>query len=358
MPGQQEVRWSQLKVGVLVLVALCALVALVFLMSGASGGFWIGHVQLISYFENSAGLASGAPVNLDGVTIGNVIAIRIDPNKPLTPVEVVMKINADRAKDVRTDSRSSLETIGVLGNTVVDIDSRHATGPPVRNGAVLATTETPNLQDVIQASQGTIQRLDTILGQVNSLVATLNSDKGSIGMLINNRQLYDKGMKTLDQLSALVNYVNNGQGSLGKLIKDDTLYNRLNHLVAQADDISTRLNEGRGTAGKLLKDDALYNNLNEATKNLNTMLARIDAGKGSIGELMKNPQFADKLNDTVTQLDSMLTQINQGKGSIGQLMKNRDLYEHLDQTAQQADSLMTAIRKDPKKYLTIHMKVF
>lgn len=358
MPAQQEVRWSQLKVGVLVLVALSALAALVFLMSGSTGGFWSGHVLLRSYFENSAGLKNGAPVNLDGVTIGDVEAIRIDTSKPLTPVEVVMKINGDRAKDVRTDSKSSLETVGVLGDTVVDIDSRTATGPAVKTGDVLPTTETPNLQDVIQASQGTIEQLDTILGKVNSLVDSLNSDKGSIGMLINNRQLYDKAANTLDQLNGLVTEVSNGQGSIGKLVKDDTLYNNLKQATDGLNKIVNQVNSGQGSIGKLMKDDTLYNNMSASTKNLNEILASINSGKGSLGMLTRDPKMAAKLNDTVTRLDGLLTQIDEGQGTVGQLMKNRKLYDEATDTMKQADALMTAIRKDPKKYLTIHMKVF
>ena len=72
MPSQQEVQWSQLKVGVLVIVALVALTALIFLMSGSTGGIFAGKITLRSYFENAAGLKVGAPVNLEGVTIGNV----------------------------------------------------------------------------------------------------------------------------------------------------------------------------------------------------------------------------------------------------------------------------------------------
>ena len=358
MPGQQEVRWSQLKVGVLVIVALSALAALVFLMSGSTGGFWSGHLYLHSYFENSAGLKQGAPVNLDGVTVGNVTAIHVVPAKRLTPVEVIMKISGDRAREIRADSKSSLETVGVLGDTVVDIDSRQATGRPVHNGDELPTTETPNLQDVIQASQGTIEQLDTILTKVNSLADTLNSDKGSIGMLINNRELYDKGMKTLNELSGIVDDINNGQGSIGKLLKDPTMYNRLNHMVGQADEITTRLNEGKGTAGKLLKDDTLYNELKSTTHNLNEITTSLNEGKGTLGVLLKNPKTAEQLNDTLTQMDSVLTQINSGKGTIGELLKNRELYDRMDSTMEETKELMTEIRKNPKKYLTIHMKVF
>ena len=77
MPSQQEVQWSQLKVGVLVIVALAALTALIFLMSGSTGGIFAGKITLRSYFENAAGLKVGAPVNLEGVTIGNVTQINI-----------------------------------------------------------------------------------------------------------------------------------------------------------------------------------------------------------------------------------------------------------------------------------------
>jgi phospholipid/cholesterol/gamma-HCH transport system substrate-binding protein len=357
VPGQQEVRWSQLKVGVLVLVAVCSLIALVFLMSGASGGFWTGHILVVSYFENSAGLKNGAPVNLDGVTVGNVAAIHIDTAKPLTPVEVVMKVNTRRAQYIRSDSKSSLETLGVLGDTVVDIDNRGATGPPVQNGAVLPTTETPNLQDVIQASQGTIEKLDTILDQVNRLANTLNSQNGSIGMLINNRQLYDKASNTLDQLSGLVDAVSSGKGSLGKLVTDDTLYNNLNQATTNLNQIAAQVNSGKGSLGKLMKDESLYNNFNQSAKQLNELLTDINAGKGSLGVLAKNPQFADKLTDTVNRLDSILTQVDNGQGTLGQLVKNRELYDHINDLTKNANELVTGIRTNPARYLKGSIRV-
>jgi phospholipid/cholesterol/gamma-HCH transport system substrate-binding protein len=360
VPGQQEVRWSQLKVGVLVIVALCALIALIFLMSNSTGGFWSGRFTLRSYFENSAGLKVGAPVQLDGVTVGNVSAIRIvtDPARRMTPVEVVMKVNRKYTDGIREDSRSSLETQGVLGDTDVDIDSKRATGPPIENNAELRTTETPNLQDVIQASQGTIERLDTILDQVNQIANSLNSDKGSIGYLINDPTLYKKAVSTLNEFSSIVDEINNGQGSVGKLLKDDTLYNRLNNIVGKAEDITTQLDEGKGTMGKLLKDDTLYNELKETTHNLNQITATINAGKGSLGVLTKDPQFANKLTDTVDKLDSVLTQINNGQGSIGALLKDRALYDHANKVMTDTSDLLVAIRKDPKKYLSIKLHIF
>ncbi len=358
MPSQQEVQWSQLKVGVLVLVALSALTALVFLMSGNTGGFLAGKITVRSFFENSAGLKVGAPVNLEGVTIGTVKSVRIVPERKLTPVEVTMHIGKKYTPALHQDSKTSLETIGVLGDTVVDINSKFATGGPIQDGAELQTTETPNLSDVIKSSQGTIEQLNTILAKVDNLVDALNSGKGSIGKLINDPNLYDRAIATLNEIQGLVDQVGNGKGSIGKLIADDTLYNRANDTVGKLEDVANQIDSGNGTIGKLIKDQAVYDNVRESTANLNQLLKDINAGKGSIGVLAKDPKFADKLNDTVTKLDSILNRVDSGEGTIGALMRNKDLYNHTDEMIQNTNNLITAVRQNPKKYLTIHLKIF
>jgi phospholipid/cholesterol/gamma-HCH transport system substrate-binding protein len=358
VPSQQEVQWSQLKVGVLVLVALASLTALVFLMSGNTGGFLTGKITVRSYFENSAGLKIGAPVNLEGVTIGNVKGIRIVPERKLTPVEVTMRISKKFLPALHSDSKTSLETIGVLGDTVVDINSKFATGGPVQDNAELQTTESPNLSDVIKSSQGTIEQLNTILAKVDNLVDSLNGGKGSIGMLINDPSLYNRAVAALNEIQGLVDQIANGKGSIGKLIADDTLYNRANDTVGKLQDMANQIDSGKGNLGKFLKDDTLYNNLRESTQNLNSLLKDINAGKGSIGVLAKDPKFAQNLNDTVTKLDSILNRIDNGEGTIGALMRNKDLYNHTDEMIQNTNNLVTAVRQNPKKYLTIHLKIF
>jgi phospholipid/cholesterol/gamma-HCH transport system substrate-binding protein len=358
VPSQQEVQWSQLKVGVLVIVAVAALSALVFLMSGSTGGFFTGKITLRSYFENAAGLKVGAPVNLEGVTIGNVKRVRIEPARKLTPVEVTLKIGSTYRQAVRTDSTSSLETIGVLGDTVVDINSKNATGAPVENNAELKTNETPNLSDVIKSSQGTIEQLNTILAKVDHLADSLNTTKGSIGELINSPDLYNKALTTLNELSRLVDTVSNGQGSIGKLVADDTLYNHVNDTVTKLDQMATSLDQGKGTIGKLLKDETLANNLNQSVTSANQLLADINAGKGGLGMIAKDPQFAAKLRDTVDKLDSVLNRVDSGEGTVGQLVRNPSLYNNLDQSLTETRGLVAAIRENPKKYLTFHVKVF
>jgi phospholipid/cholesterol/gamma-HCH transport system substrate-binding protein len=300
----------------------------------------------------------GAPVNLEGVTIGNVSHINIVGGRKLTPVEVIMKVSTRNISDVHEDSKTSLDTVGVLGDTVVDINSKHAIGPQVKNNDELGTTESPNLSDVIKSSQGTIEQVNTILAKVDSLVDSLNTGKGSIGQLINDPGLYNRANETVTQLAKLSTNLSEGKGTIGKLLNDDTLYNHLNDTTARIDHITAEIDNGQGTIGKLLKDKTLYNNLNETVTNANALIAEINQGKGTIGMLAKDPEFQAKFRDSIDKLDAIIDKINSGQGSIGQLVVNPSLYNNADAMLTETRNLVTHIRENPKKYLTFHVKVF
>jgi phospholipid/cholesterol/gamma-HCH transport system substrate-binding protein len=313
---------------------------------------------LRSYFENAAGLKNGAPVTLEGVTIGNVIRVRVVPERNPMPVEVTMRVGEEYVSLLHTDSTASIAQAGVLGDSFIDISSAHASGPAPGKNAELRTTGAPTIQDVIRTSEGSIQDVTALMHKVETLVDTLNSRRGTLGTLINDPDLAHKIVSIASNLDTVTKAISQGKGSLGKLVNDDTLYTRANSAVDRLDKITTALNEGKGTAGKLLKDDSLYNNLNAAVANTNQLVAEINAGKGSMGKLAKDPAFAQKLDDTVTHLDSILTSVDQGKGSLGQLVQNRSLYDHADQTLDQTQQLVKSIREDPKKYFIIRLKVF
>jgi phospholipid/cholesterol/gamma-HCH transport system substrate-binding protein len=361
MPSQQEVRWSQLKVGLIVLVASVVLVTLLFLMTSSAGlGIFSHKLTITTYFENSAGLKPGAAVNLQGVTIGTVKTVTVvaTPDRKLTPVKVVMKLNEKYADELKKDSKASLTTIGVLGDTVVDINSQFAVGPPLRDGDELKTLETPSLTDVVKASQGTIESLNVILAKMNTIVDNLQTGKGSIGQLINNPELYNKLNGTVDELHKLTVNLNKGKGTIGKLISDDSLYNRLNETTAKLQDITNDLDAGKGSAGKLLKDPSLYDNLNSTLKHANSLMAEADAGKGGLGLLVKDPNFRKQLNDTVTQVNQLVSGINQGRGTLGKLATEDTLHTNMNNLLTNSSDLVTAVRQNPKKYLTIHLKIF
>ncbi len=358
MPNQHEVRWSQLKVGVLVILAIAALTALISLMSGSTGGLFTRRIVVHSYFDNASGLKPGAPVNLQGVTIGTVQKILIVPQRKLTPVEVIMKVGLKYKDGLHRDSLASLSTAGVLGDTFVDIDSSHATGPPLKNGDELATTQSPSIADLIKSSQGTVQQVNLILAKVNALADTLGTTKGTAGRLLNDPALYNNAVGTLKQAQDIITEINQGKGTLGKLIKDQTLYNHANETIARLQNIVEQVDAGQGTVGKLVKDPALYNNVNQTAQNANNLIAQINNGKGTLGLLAKDEAFRNKVNLTVANLQSILKRADEGQGTVGKLLHDPTLYNNSNRTIVEMRELLAAIRKNPKKYLVIRLRIF
>ena len=99
-----------------------------------------------------------------------------------------------------------------------------------------------------------------ILDQVNRLADTLNSDKGTLGILLNNHELYDRfrGHSGPRRQHAATD-LQAGQGTAGKLLKDPALYNEMQETVKGVHKLVDDLNAGKGTAGQLLKSDDLSN---------------------------------------------------------------------------------------------------
>ena len=361
MPSQQEVKWSQLKVGVIVLISITLLSSLLFLMTSASGmSLFSNKIIVTTYFDNSGGLKVGAPVNLEGVTIGEVtkVLVSTDAARKLTPVKIVMKLDPKYHESLHKDSLASLSTVGVLGDTVIDINSQKATGPELQTGDELKTKGSAGISDVVDASQKTLETLNATLLKLDGVVDSIQKGQGSAGKLIMDPALYNEANGTVHELHVLATNINEGKGSVGKLLHDDELYNRLNDTSAKLDAIAKGLDAGKGTAGKLLHDDSLYNNLNSTVAHANSLLASADEGKGALGMLAKDPVFAAKLNDTVTKLNALLSNVNEGKGTLGKLATDDAAYTNLNKLLNASTDLVTTIRSDPKKYLTIHLKIF
>src|SRR5438132_12441886 len=77
MRPRAQVRWLQLKVGLVILVAIAGtLVAVMNLNEGM--GLFGGRATFRALVEDSHGIKVGAPVRLNGVDTGNMIRIAID----------------------------------------------------------------------------------------------------------------------------------------------------------------------------------------------------------------------------------------------------------------------------------------
>jgi phospholipid/cholesterol/gamma-HCH transport system substrate-binding protein len=359
LPSQKQLKWSELRVGLTVVLAAVTLGVLLFLMSGTTGLF-TRKIVLRTYFDNAGGLRQGASVRLNGVDVGNVTNIRVvpDKDKQLTPVEVGMKVSTKYSFNLRRDSVASLSTAGVLGETYIDIDSSQAIGPVAENGDTLPTQVHPDFNQVVRSSQSTLQNMDALLKRADRILAFAESGKGSLGKLIYDPTLYDRFSATVSEFKGIVDQISKGQGSLGQLVSRNDAYDKVMSILDKLNGIADDLQQGKGSAGKLLKDPALYNNANDTIANAKKLTEEINAGKGTLGKLTKDEELARKLDNTISKLSAISTRLEAGQGTVGKLFKDEALYNNSDKMLVETRELIKSIRENPKKYLSIKLHIF
>lgn len=364
MPQQNRIRWAELRVGVMAIIALGILAWLIFLLSG-SHGFFRGKVEVYTYLGDSSDLADGAPVRLNGIDIGKVKDVRLSgSNDPRRVVKIVMEIYDDYLSAIPVDSSAKMAQGTLLSPRFMNI-TKGSSKDTIKGGAELRSGSTAELEDIFQQGNSTLAALEATVKKVDALLDQVQSGQGTIGKFLVDPTLYDKAVSTVNEAQKLLLALNTNKGSLGAFINDRELYDGLQGSVTRINTLMDGLQKGEGTAGKFLKDPTLYNDLQARIADLhktidqaNQLLADLNAGKGTAGKLLKSDDLANQLHDTIARLDTTLEKVNSGQGTIGQLMNNPSLYESLDGTMREVHSLLKDFRANPKKFLTIKLVLF
>jgi phospholipid/cholesterol/gamma-HCH transport system substrate-binding protein len=358
MPSTAKIRWSQLKVGIVALIAFSILAFLIVTMSGTNPLF--RKTQTIyTYFDDSFAMTAGAtPVRLNGILIGKVSAVELSGEADLNrSVRVTLAINAEALSQIPADSTARLAQQNLLGARYINI-KRGKSPEPVRPGGEIATQDTTEIEDMLEQGNTTLAALRSILTRVENIVIQIEDGKGTIGKFLRDEALYNTLVGAADETKKLVSTFNNPNSTLGHLINEDDLYNDIRSTMAKVNQLVDGLNAGEGTLGKLLRDDSLHEELQGALADLRETLRLINQGDGTIGKLMTTDTLHRRLEDTMSRIDGILDKINAGEGTLGQLLNNPVLYESMDATMREMQGFLKDFRANPKKFLTIQLKLF
>jgi phospholipid/cholesterol/gamma-HCH transport system substrate-binding protein len=183
------------RLGAFVLVTLAILAVGVFVI-GSKEYLFRSTYQLKAQFDNVSGLATGADVQVGGVHSGTVESIEL-PHKPGEQVTVVMDLDQSTHEVIKHDSVASIETAGVLGNQYVAISFGSAGQAEVKNGEILQSEPPLVMSDllkktsvILDSSQEAVKNATLATAHLNSVSAKIDSGQGTVGALVNNKQLY------------------------------------------------------------------------------------------------------------------------------------------------------------------------
>lgn len=278
--------------------------------------------KLFVVYENVAGLAPSAPVTLNGLTIGKVNSISINPDGKLL---VELHITTDFP--ISKSSIAEIYDSGLVGGRQIAIKPNLLDKNYTVSGDYLSASSKLGLTDALaqqlEPLQAKIQQLlenaDVLFSNVNDIldtqtrqnlknsIASLNTtlsefsvaSKSINELLADNKSKLNSTLKNVDKVSGNFATISD---SLAKANLGQTVRN-LEKTLAKVDKIMAELEQGNGTMGKLIKDETMYTNFAKTSKELELLLqdVRLHPTRYVNVSLFgkKNKPYVAPVNDTI-----------------------------------------------------------
>jgi phospholipid/cholesterol/gamma-HCH transport system substrate-binding protein len=357
MAQRKQLTWTELRVGLFALAALLLIAISIFYVTG--GGSLGPKYTVKTYLPEVEGLQPGAPVRLDGVEVGNVDQILLNPapSDRGHNIELVLRLNRKYQPEIRTDSEASLITEGLLGNRYVSI-KRGITGQVIPNEGELPGVEEAAIKEIVERGADVVQNLSVLSQQIGDIVTKVKNGEGSLGKLLTDPSLYNHLNASAANVEAVTSAARNGEGTIGKLVASDELYKKADATLGHLESISNDIRGQKGTLGKLIYDPAVYQNAKQFLENGNALVSDIRAGKGTLGKLATDEALYTNLRDASANVKEAAAKLNSNQGTMGKFFTDPQFYDNVSGLSGDLRLLIGEFRKNPKKFLHVKFSIF
>ena len=256
-------------------------------------------------FDNVEGLAKSAPVTLNGLAIGKVNTISINPKNG--KLEVELQITTDFP--ISATSKAVLYEPGLIGGKQILIEPDFTNPTLAKNGQLF-------------------------VGDVKLSLSASIQEK-----LVPLQEKFEKVIVEVDHLFSGVNNV-----------LDETTQKELKITLSELSKTMKQVNAATSTASSML---------NENKSDLRTVVANFKKVSSDFTKISDSLNKADlgktvtRFNSTLTKVDAILADLQSGKGSAGKLLKDDNLYNNLKATTKEMELLLQDVRLYPTRYINV-----
>jgi phospholipid/cholesterol/gamma-HCH transport system substrate-binding protein len=184
-----ETKANYLMIGGFVLGVLVLAFIFVFWMTNLAGG---GKRYYIVFEGSVAGLTTGSSVSFNGIKVGEVQSLQLDPGDA-RKVQVLVSVHPDTP--IRANSHANMQSLGLTGGSGIEISAGSPDSP-----LLVATAEAP--VPVIQADRGGGQGLfdaaPAVMNNANALLLRLND------LVAENQDSIHKTLANLESVTTML----------------------------------------------------------------------------------------------------------------------------------------------------------
>jgi phospholipid/cholesterol/gamma-HCH transport system substrate-binding protein len=202
-----EIRARYVVIGLFVVFVIATGALFVFWLWGV-GGLNERSTYAVRFTGQVSGLSAGSEVLFNGITVGEVTGLGLDPQQPS---DVVITIAVNKGTPIRSDTRAGLAFSGLTGAAKVALTGGAATASPLPAGSpATITADNATLKDLTQSARGTLNEIDRVItDNSDSLHGAIASIETFAGALAKNADKVDAIVNGLAQLTgggAAANY--------------------------------------------------------------------------------------------------------------------------------------------------------
>lgn len=376
---RKQLRWSKLKVGVVITLALLVLLVAIFFAGGIEKIF-SPKMDLKVQFQDVRGLRKGAPVWIFGTEVGSVREIHLD--RALGAV-VTISLKKNVQGFIKKDARASILTMGLLGDKYIELSTGSPKEEPIGRGEMIKGSVPVEISEVMEIAGVSIGKIGDVINRLDNLILKIDEGEGTLAKFLTDPSIYDNLNRSVKTLSLTLEEIKGSRGTLKMFVEDPSLYQRMVSAVSSIEEfakktnesvgeITRKVNESQGTLKKLVEDPSLYDkalatvsSIEQLTKNIGQISQDIEKftkglneKTGTLKRMIDDPSLYDNLNQSSAHLSSILKRIDQGEGLAGALLKDKELTKELEETlnefkgaAGELKELLKDIKANPKKYL-------
>jgi phospholipid/cholesterol/gamma-HCH transport system substrate-binding protein len=192
-----ETRARYALIGLFMLAVIIASFAFVYWLEN-KGGFGERTAYQIRFGGSTSGLLVGSSVLFNGIRVGEVTGLGLDPEHP---EQVVATIGVDPGTPIRSDTQVGIETQGLTGGAVVTLRGGSATDEAVPPQGVLMAPPQAG-QDWTQAARDAFQRVDDVLAEnSDALQSAITNIDTFAGALARNSDKVDGILAGLEKMT-------------------------------------------------------------------------------------------------------------------------------------------------------------
>lgn len=272
-----------------------------------------------------AGLKPGASVYFNGLRVGDVRSVRVDPKDPR---QVLGVISVASDTPVRSNTRVSLDVALLSGVAAVSLAGGSADAPPLVPPAPgelpMLRADPSAIQDLLQGARQIMTNVDNLVRRLDDTIA---AGQGGFDRSLRNVERFTQALgDNADNINTFLSQV----GGISK---------RLDVILSQIESVMQGTEPGR-VASILRNVDELTRGLAGQTDSFAELIREAKTAFGSAGRTLAALD-ADRINRSFANIERFTQTLGDNSANVDQIVKNAaEVSAKLNGMADRVDALL------------------